>query len=125
MIDDRRYSGMQNQASELIEQAFNRGFKAGLEEAKNRSKAEEEEKFRIGDVVSWESPGGYPIKCGIVTGLLTIDEIAGIKVLLSDGTSYLMVTSMPSLKKVSGTNFPCIEECLNFLKNKEDNENSK
>lgn len=134
MKEDRRFSGMQIQASELIEQAFNRGFKAGLEEAKNRSKAEEE-KFHVGDVVKWSSMyqkgiGGlvdfegydfFPLHYGIVTRIAVKDGTLWLSVLCSEGVIYMIPTKDFHVKRLE--NFPCIKECLNFLKNKEDNKN--
>lgn len=44
---EQRTKGMKKQAQELIEQAYNRGFKAGYEEGKGQAWSEEVKKYEI------------------------------------------------------------------------------
>ena len=111
---DHRYSGMQNQASELIEQAFNRGFKAGLEEAKKRNKSEET-MFIVGNVVRWRELR-ETIRYGIVTG---INYYGGtelcLNILCSDGTYKVMSVNSIGLELYS-SGYATIRSCLKDLK---------
>ena len=121
MNTDRRYSGMQNQASELIEQAFNRGFKAGLEEAKKINEPEETT-FIVGNVVRWRE-SRETIRYGIVTGINYYGETElCLNILRSDGTCQVTSVNCIGLELYS-SGYATIRSCLKDLKIMEEKAN--